>query len=317
MPVPGARARGDRVGRRDERIRAVVDVQQRRLAGLHQHRLALVQRLVQQQARVGDHRPRGGRRTRAARPAPRGSRPRAGCTPSPAAGSSAPARRSTFCSRIFSSYRSWTRMPIRFILSAYVGPMPRPVVPIWRLPRNRSVTLSRVRLYGGMTWALALTTSRDVSTPRACERVELLEQHARGRPRPRCRSPGCTPGVRMPLGSRCSAYFSVADHDRVAGVVAAVELHHVVDTRPCCRADRSPCLCPHRPTGRRRARLRASQPSSSRAGSEASHPVAADAGNGEARRRSPDIHPATHPGSCDQSLPDRSRRFGPVHKAER
>ena len=33
--------------------------------------------------------------------------------------------------------------------------------------------------------------------------------------------------------------------------------------------------------------------------------MAADAGNGEARRRSPNVHPATHPGSCDQSLPDR------------
>ena len=37
-------------------------------------------------------------------------------------------------------------MPIRFILSAYVGPMPRPVVPIRREPRKRSVTLSSVRL---------------------------------------------------------------------------------------------------------------------------------------------------------------------------
>ena len=37
-------------------------------------------------------------------------------------------------------------MPMRFILSAYVGPMPRPVVPIRRLPRKRSVTLSIVRL---------------------------------------------------------------------------------------------------------------------------------------------------------------------------
>ena len=33
---------------------------------------------------------------------------------------------------------------MRLILSAYVGPMPRPVVPIWFLPRNRSVTLSMV-----------------------------------------------------------------------------------------------------------------------------------------------------------------------------
>ena len=38
------------------------------------------------------------------------------------------------------------RIPIRFILSAYVGPMPRPVVPSRLVPRNRSVTLSRVLL---------------------------------------------------------------------------------------------------------------------------------------------------------------------------
>ena len=35
-------------------------------------------------------------------------------------------------------------MPMRLILSAYAGPMPRPVVPILFLPRNRSVTLSMV-----------------------------------------------------------------------------------------------------------------------------------------------------------------------------
>ena len=36
------------------------------------------------------------------------------------------------------------RTPTRLILSAYAGPMPRPVVPIWFLPRKRSVTLSMV-----------------------------------------------------------------------------------------------------------------------------------------------------------------------------
>ena len=55
--------------------------------------------------------------------------------------------------------------------------MPRPVVPIWRLPRKRSVTLSIVRWYCVMTWAFALTRRRETSTPRAIERVELVEQH--------------------------------------------------------------------------------------------------------------------------------------------
>ena len=40
---------------------------------------------------------------------------------------------------------------------------------------------------------------------------------------------GVTPGVRIPDGSRCRAYFSSPDDDRVAGVVAAVELHDEVD----------------------------------------------------------------------------------------
>jgi hypothetical protein len=47
-----------------------------------------------------------------------------------------------------------------------VGPMPRPVVPIMRLPRKRSVTLSSVRWYWVMTCALALIFRRDVSRPR-------------------------------------------------------------------------------------------------------------------------------------------------------
>ena len=54
---PGAGTAGRRVGRRDEGIGAVVDVEQRRLAALEQHRLAGVQRLAEDEHRVGDHRP--------------------------------------------------------------------------------------------------------------------------------------------------------------------------------------------------------------------------------------------------------------------
>ncbi len=99
-------------------------------------------------------------------------------------------------------------MPIRFILSAYVGPMPRPVVPILRLPRKRSATLSSVRLYGGIRCAFALTTSRDVSTPRACSASSSSNSTARSTTTP-LPITGVTPGVRIPLGSRCSAYFSL------------------------------------------------------------------------------------------------------------
>lgn len=58
-------------------------------------------------------------------------------------------------------------MPMRLILSAYVGPMPRPVVPILRLPRKRSPTLSRVTLYGVIRCALPLMSSLEVSMPRS------------------------------------------------------------------------------------------------------------------------------------------------------
>ena len=50
----GAGAAGGRRGRRHERVGAVVDVEQRGLAGLEQHRLAAVERLVEQQPAVHD-----------------------------------------------------------------------------------------------------------------------------------------------------------------------------------------------------------------------------------------------------------------------
>ncbi len=85
--------------------------------------------------------------------------------------------------------------------------MPRPVVPICRLPRNRSVTLSSVRWYWVMTCALALTTSRETSTPRALSASSSSNSTSMSMTTPLAMT-GTTPSVRMPLGSRCSAYFS-------------------------------------------------------------------------------------------------------------
>ena len=85
--------------------------------------------------------------------------------------------------------------------------MPRPVVPIRREPRNRSVTLSRTRLYGVMMCAFALTTSFDVSTPRASRSSISWNRTARSTTTPLPMT-GVQVGVRMPLGRRCSAYFS-------------------------------------------------------------------------------------------------------------
>ena len=106
--------------------------------------------------------------------------------------------------------------------------MPRPVVPILALPRKRSVTLSSVRLYGAMMCAEPLTTSLDVSTPRASKRVDLLEQHAevdddavaddrRAARREDARR------------QQVQRVLLAVDDDGVPGVVAAVELDDGVD----------------------------------------------------------------------------------------
>ena len=85
--------------------------------------------------------------------------------------------------------------------------MPRPVVPIRRLPRNRSVTLSTVRWYGAMRCALPDTSRREASTPRAVIASSSRNSTSRSTTTP-LPITGVTPGVRMPDGSRCSAYFS-------------------------------------------------------------------------------------------------------------
>ena len=55
-PEPRRRERvpGDRRRRRDERVRPVIEVEQRALGALEQHVLTVAQRLVQQRRRVGD-----------------------------------------------------------------------------------------------------------------------------------------------------------------------------------------------------------------------------------------------------------------------
>ena len=119
-------------------------------------------------------------------------------------------------------------MPTRFILSAYAGPMPRPVVPICRLPRKRSVTLSSVRWYGMIRWALALTSSREASTPRASSASISLEEHLGSMTTPLPMT-GVHVGVRMPDGQQVQRVLLAADDDGVAGVVAALEADDVVD----------------------------------------------------------------------------------------
>ncbi len=95
-------------------------------------------------------------------------------------------------------------MPTRFTLSAYVGPIPRPVVPMRRAPRNRSDTRSSAALYGAMTWADADTSKRPVSTPRAASPSSSAKSTSRSITTP-LPITDVAPGVRMPDGSRCSA----------------------------------------------------------------------------------------------------------------
>jgi hypothetical protein len=85
--------------------------------------------------------------------------------------------------------------------------MPRPVVPICRLPRKRSVTLSSVRWYCVMTCAFAEMRSFDVSTPRV-SRPSISSKSTSMSTTTPFEMTGVTPGVRMPEGSRCRAYFS-------------------------------------------------------------------------------------------------------------
>ncbi len=84
--------------------------------------------------------------------------------------------------------------------------MPRPVVPIRRLPRKRSVTLSRVRWYGVIRWALPEISSLEVSMPRSF-RPASSESSTAGSITTPLPMTGVTFGLRIPEGSRCRAYF--------------------------------------------------------------------------------------------------------------
>ena len=97
-------------------------------------------------------------------------------------------------------------MPTRLILSAYVGPIPRPVVPIFRFPRKRSVTLSTVTLYGVMMCAFPLMRSLEVSTPRSFSPFSS-ENRTDGSTTTPLPMTGVHPGERIPEGSRWRAYF--------------------------------------------------------------------------------------------------------------
>ena len=82
--------------------------------------------------------------------------------------------------------------------------MPRPVVPILALPRNRSVTLSIATWYGMIKCASALIRSLLVSTPRL-SRPASSSSSTPGSTTTPLPITFVTPGVRMPDGMRWSA----------------------------------------------------------------------------------------------------------------
>ena len=111
--------------------------------------------------------------------------------------------------------------------------MPRPVVPILRAPRKRSVTLSRVRLYERDDVRVGRHHEPRGVDAAGLEPVDLLEEHlevdddavADDRGHRRREDAGRQQVQRVLLARAVLAL----DDDGVARVVAPVELHDVVD----------------------------------------------------------------------------------------
>ena len=73
---------------------------------------------------------------------------------------------SNFWRRILGSRMSWTRIPMRAALSAYAGPIPRRVVPIWSRPSFRSLAESTATCHGMIRCALPEMRTVSVEIPR-------------------------------------------------------------------------------------------------------------------------------------------------------
>ena len=106
---------------------------------------------------------------------------------------------------------------MRVALSAYAGPMPRRVVPIWSLPRRRSRAPSSATCHGMIRCALPETkTSPAVVVPSRLEVVELGDQHGG------VDDATCADRARLalddPRRDRADLVDLVADDDRVPGV---------------------------------------------------------------------------------------------------
>jgi hypothetical protein len=116
-------------------------------------------------------------------------------------------------------------MPIRFILSAYVGPIPRTQPAAAEEPLGHLV--DRAVVVGDHVRVGADPQRAHVDAARV-ERLQLLEQHRQVDHHP-VADDRCAAGGEDAAGQQVEGVLLVADDDRVAGVVAAVELHDVVD----------------------------------------------------------------------------------------
>ena len=85
--------------------------------------------------------------------------------------------------------------------------MPRPVVPMRRLPAKRSLTLSSVRWYGAMMCALALMSGGATCTSRLTSSSSSAASTPRSMTTPLPMTQ-VQSGLRMPEGNRCRTNFS-------------------------------------------------------------------------------------------------------------
>ena len=228
MPAPVQTPPATGVGRRHERVGAVVDVEHRGLGALEEHGLAAVERLVEQQRGVGDHRPQplGVRQELLDDRVDR--RPRAGCRPWRAAGSSGrgwprPCRAGSSRRR---GRRSGCRRgrPCRRTPARCRGRWCRPCScrGSARSPCRSSVW------YDAITWALALTTSRDTSTPRAASASSSRNSASGETTTPLPITDGGAGGEDA-AGQQVGGELLAVHHDGVPGVVAAAGADDVVD----------------------------------------------------------------------------------------
>ena len=104
--------------------------------------------------------------------------------------------------------------------------MPFSVVPILSSPRIASAIASWAWCHGKIRWARLDTCSRSHATPRASRASISANSVGRSTTTP-LPITGTTWSYRMPLGIELEGVALTADHDGVAGVVAALVAHDV------------------------------------------------------------------------------------------